>query len=301
MPRTRRYRRTRAGVRARRWGARAATYAGVFLFATWVLLPLWFTLSSSISLGSDLASGDMGWLPDAPTLQNFRGVLLGEAVGQQGVLGSVGTGLRVPKALGMSMGISFVLVLTNLILGGLAGYGFSRYRFGGSQAAFGLIIVSRIVPGLVLVVPFFVAFRRLGIINEPWTLLIAYHVFALPLAVLLLKNYFDNLPAELEQAALVDGGTRFQSFRLIAMPLARPGIIAAGLLVFLEAWGEFFFALVFTNQLTLPPLLAGLQSLQQFSWPALAAGIVVALIPPVGIALLFQRYIVTGLAQGGLK
>lgn len=285
----------------KRVGGRIVVYIAALLFVVWVMLPLWFTLSSSVSAASDLAGGAVGWIPDSPTFSNFNGVLFGEAVGQEGVPGAVGTGLRVPKALAMSMGISFALVFTNLVLGALAGYGFSRYGFRGSDSAFGLIVISRVVPALVLVVPFFVAFRRFGFINEPWALLISYHVFTLPLAVLLLKNYFDNLPAELEEAVLVDGGTRFESFRAIALPLARPGIIAAALLVFLEAWGEFFFALVFTNQLTLPPLLAGLQSLQQFAWPALAAGIVIALAPPVAIALIFQRYIVSGLAQGGLK
>lgn len=285
----------------RRFIARLFVYAGAILFVVWVVLPLWFTISSSVSLGSDLAAGDQGWLPASPTFSNFSALLFGETITSEGVPGGLATGSRVPKAVGMSAFVSFTLVLTNLTLGALAGYGFSRYGFRGSNAAFGFIVVSRIVPALVLVVPFFVVFRQLGFINQPWSLLISYHVFTLPLAVLLLKNYFDNLPNELEEAVLVDGGTRFQAFRSIALPLARPGVIAAGLLVFLEAWGEFFFSLVFTNQLTLPPLLAGLQSLQQFSWPALAAGIVIALTPPVAVALLFQRYIISGLAEGALK
>ncbi|MFG0331733.1 MAG: carbohydrate ABC transporter permease [Maioricimonas sp. JB049] len=276
-------------------------YVFAVLFAVWILLPLWFTFSSSISSGSDLAVGEIGWFPASPTFENFRSILLGTETTVTGGAGTVGTGLRIPKGLGMSALISMALVVTNLVVGAFAGYGLSKYKFTGSGTIFGFVLVSRIIPALVLVVPFFVAFRTVGIINTPWALLVSYHVFTLPLAILLLKNYFDALPPELEEATLVDGGTRFQAFRLIAVPLARPGIIAAGLLVFLEAWGEFFFSLVFTDQLTLPPLLAGLQSLQQFSWTTLAAGLIVALIPPVGVALLFQRYIVSGLAEGAVK
>jgi ABC-type glycerol-3-phosphate transport system permease component len=100
---------------------------------------------------------------------------------------------------------------------------------------------------------------------------------------------------------MLDGASRLKCLISIVLPLARPGLIAAGLLVFLEAWSEFFYALVLTNELTVPPVVAGLQNLQQFSWTTLAAASIFSLIPPVLIAVVFQRYIVSGLARGSVR
>lgn len=278
---------------------RVLLYGCFLLFCLWIILPLWFTLSSSVSTGSALAAADVGLWPEDPTLENFQSLLAGTTGSLTEGISTAGS--RLPRALLMSSLIATTLVASNILLGGLAGYALSRYRFPGSRIAYTFVLTSRVVPAIAIVVPFFIAFRIAGLIGSPWALIISYHIFTLPLAVLLLKNYFDGLPLEVEEAAKIDGATRLQIVRLIAAPLARPGLTAAALLVFLEAWGEFFYALVLTSQLTLPPLLAGLQSMHQFGWPSLAAGTVIALIPPVALALVFQRYIVSGLAQGTVR
>ena len=115
------------------------------------------------------------------------------------------------------------------------------------------------------------------------------------------NTYKKTSSIEIEEAATIDGASRLRTLAVIVAPLAKPGLIAAGLLAFLEAWSEFFFALVLTDSLTAPPVVAGLQSLQQFSWTTLAAATVVTVIPPVIIAVAFQRYIVSGLASGSVK
>ena len=102
-------------------------------------------------------------------------------------------------------------------------------------------------------------------------------------------------------AAFVDGASRLRTLVLIVVPLARPGLVATGLLVFLEAWSEFFYAVVLTNSLTVPPLLASYVSLQTFTWNSLAAATVVSLLPPIALAVIFQRYIITGLSTGAVK
>jgi ABC-type glycerol-3-phosphate transport system permease component len=210
-------------------------------------------------------------------------------------------GGRMWSALFYSFLIGVAVTATNLIIGGLAGYAYSRYRFRGSRAGFLFLLATRVVPGIALVVPFYALFRQVGLINTPWALIITYLIFTLPLSIWLLKSYFDHLPREVEEAASVDGAGRLRSLLVIVAPLARPGLVATGLLVFLESWSEFFFAVVLTNALTVPPLLAGYQSLQTFTWNTLAAATVISLIPPVLLAVVFQRYIVSGLAAGSVK
>ena len=143
------------------------------------------------------------------------------------------------------------------------------------------LLVSRVVPAIAIITPFFVLFRVTGLINTPFALIFSYLLFTLPLSIWLLKSYFDALSPEIEEAAMVDGASRLRILWIIVAPLAAPGLIATGLLVFLESWSEFFYANVLTNQLTVPPLLASYNSLQTFSWNTLAAATVLSLIPPV--------------------
>lgn len=292
-------RRIPARFRARRIGGRLLLYACVLAFVVWVLFPLWFTLMSSISRPAEMVARPPHWIPERPTLDNFLAVFTqvrNEAAGY-----TTTTDARILRALGMSTLIGVSVAALNLLIGGLAGYGYSRYRFRGSRIGYLLLMVSRVVPAIAIMVPFFIAFRLTGLINSPLALIISYLLFTLPLSVWLLKSYFDALPAEVEEAAMVDGASRLQIIWLVVAPLARPGLVAAGLLVFLESWSEFFYANVLTTQLTVPPLLASYNSLQTFGWNTLAAATVVSLVPPILLAIVFQRYVVTGLSQGAVK
>lgn len=285
--------------RWRRGIGRALLYGAVILFALWIIVPFSFTLVSSISTTKALSTQPWTPVPGDLTLSNYKSVLLGE-VGEGGY-GSSRAGARLLPALGRSFIVSLTLVCVNLLLGVLASYGLARFRFRGHRLAFRAIVLSRVVPGIAVVAPLFVALRALDLLNTVWALIITYNFFTLPLTILLLRNYFARLPTEIEEAAWVDGAGHLETLWRVALPLAVPALAATGTLVFLEAWSEFFFALVFTDQLTVPPLLAGYQTLQQFSWPTLAAATVVALIPPLAVSLLFQRFIVDALAEGAVK
>ena len=116
-----------------------------------------------------------------------------------------------------------------------------------------------------------------------------------------MREYFDTLARDIEEMALIDGATRWQAFRMVVAPLAVPGLIAVGVMAFMEAWSEFFFALTLTNSLTYPPLLMSFRNLAQVNWNALAAATVVGVIPPVIVAFTFQRYLVRGLSEGAVK
>ena len=281
-------------------------YVGFALFLIWVLFPLYFTVLSSFMTPSEIGVKPFHWWPENPTLANYIAIFTGDSApfstGQDGgIVSSTDAVARLVPAIGRSLLVGVAVVASNLIIAGAAGYAFSRYEFRGSTVAYLLLLASRVVPAIAVVLPFFVAFRHLGLLNTSLALIISYNAFTLPLAIWLLKTYFDSVPRELEEAAKVDGASRLRCLLMIVTPIARPGLIAAGLLVFLEAWSEFFYSLVLTNSLTVPPVVAGLQNLQQFSWTTLAAATMFTVVPPVLIALAFQRYIVAGLAAGSVK
>ena len=288
--------RKNAPGRARSLPVTLGIYAGVAVFAIWILLPVWYLVVSSLITPSQLGTKPFPLLPTSITLDNYSAVLLGNTGGRG--IGSTDMGTRLVPAIGQSLIVSTVLVALNLLIAGAAAYGLSRYPFRGARAFELTVIATRIVPAIAIIGPFFVAFRVMGVLNTPFALIISYNVFTLPLAIMILKNYFDQLPYEIEEAAKIDGATRLQTLWMIIVPIARPGLVAAGVLIFLEAWSEFFYALVLTNQLTVPPLLAGFQSVQQFNWNALAAATVMSMLPPTVLVLIFQRHVVGALTAG---
>jgi multiple sugar transport system permease protein len=293
-------------LKARRLRRRIPLWIGLGLFGMWVLFPLYFTLTSSFMKPGEVGAMPYHWVPQDPTVANYSAILRGDSTPfsdatNSDVVSSTDAVARLIPAMGHSLLIGVILVATSLIVGGSAAYAFSRYPFPGAKLAYLGLLASRVVPAIAIVSPFFVFFRQAGLLDTPLALIISYNVFTLPLAIWLLKSYFDSVPRELEEAAMLDGASRLRSLLTIVVPLARPGLIAAGLLVFLEAWSEFFYSLVLTDEMTVPPVVAGLQNLQQFSWTTLAAATMFTLIPPVAIAVVFQRYIVSGLARGSVR
>lgn len=274
-------------------------YFCFMLFGIWVLAPLWFTVHSSFSNPSEMSIRPPNWIPAKPTLGNYISVFT-SATDKSGQYTSQQAG-RMWRAMSNSLIVGLLVAFSNILIGGFAGYAYSRYRFRGSKAGYLFLLATRVVPGIAIIVPFFAVFREVGLIDTPWALIISYNLFTLPFSVWLLKSYFDRLPREIEEAAYVDGASRLRTIFVIVAPLARPGLVATLLLIFLESWSEFFYAMVLTNSLTVPPLLASYQSLQTFTWNVLAAATVVSLIPPIILAVIFQRYIVSGLTQGAVK
>ena len=278
-------------------GRAIVVYVSFAAFAGWVLLPLWFTAMSSISQPAEMVARPPHWIPQHPTLENFEAVFGSASKAKN----TSEQNARIVTSLGWSLVIGVSVAALNLLIGGLAAYGYSRFRFRGSRAGYLFLLVSRVIPAIAIITPFFIAFRVTGLINTPFALIFSYFLFTLPLSIWLLRSYFDALSPEIEEAAMVDGASRLRILWIIVAPLAAPGLIATALLVFLEAWSEFFYANVLTSQLTVPPLLASYNSLQTFSWNTLAAATVLSLIPPVLIAIVFQRYVVSGLSHGALK
>lgn len=241
------------------------------------------------SIATNEAVYTMGYFPDNPTLQTYYGVLI-----QQ----------EFWKAIRNSLIISIATTFFVLLFATPAGYAFSRYRFTGDSLLFIAIIGARIFPPIGYAVPFYELANKFGLTNQFSGIILAEVFLWLPLMIYILRNFFLSVPASLEESALIDGCTEFQSFRKIAVPLAMPGIAAAGILTFLYTWREFLFAFLLTADLsTMPVSVAAYRTLGDVNvaWASMAAASVLAIIPSILIVVFFQQYIVSGLTAGAMK
>jgi multiple sugar transport system permease protein len=196
-------------------------------------------------------------------------------------------------------------VLLSLVIGSFAAY--SLARFGKKQFQQGLtfwVLLPRMIPSVALVIPLFLILQHLGLINTHMGLILVYTAFNLPLVAWMMRSFFQEIPLDLEEAAMVDGATRLRSFRDIVLPLAAPGLVATSIFSLIVIFNEFFFALILSSTpaaATMPVGTAALIGKTQTLYGEMAAGGVVAAIPLVTFALLVQRHLVRGLTMGALK
>ena len=189
-------------------------------------------------------------------------------------------------------------------VGAFAAYALARLRFRGKRPLLAAILAVTMFPQIAIVSPLFLLLRTVRLIDTYPGLVLPYVTFAMPLAVWLLVGFFRQLPADLEEAALVDGATRWQSFTRVLLPLSVPGLATTAILTFIYCWNEFLFALSFTlgpNRQTVPVAVALFRGQYQVPWGQILAATVVATIPVTVVVLLFQRRIVQGLSAGGVK
>lgn len=202
-----------------------------------------------------------------------------------------------------SLIVTAVSVMASLVLGGMAGYSLARFRSRRSEGlALGLII-GRMIPPIVFVVPLFLLFNRLGLRNQHLGLILVYTAFNLPFVVWMLRSFFEEVPVDLEQAAMIDGATRLRAFWTVTMPLAAAGIAATAVFVAIAAWSEFLFALILTGPrtTTLPVHLAAFVSDRAINWGGVASTGVLVILPLVTLGMLVQRNLVKGLTMGAMK
>jgi len=292
-------------ARLRKRLARIGVYILVVGIAVWSLAPFYVMLNTSLSTTNAVLGRPPGWFPSPITFENYRAVLFGEQVKTQ----IAGEGIQA-RAILISMKNSVIVAVSvtilSIIISAPAGYAyarFARYRFTG--VTLWLIMMTRMIPALTLAVPFFVLFRRLGLNDTLIGLIIAYTSLIVPLAIWITKGYFETIPANMERAAQVDGCNRIQSFLKVVVPVAVPGLMAGGIFCFLIAWNEFVYALLLTSSLraqTLPTRIPQFVADQRIYNPGMlfAAG-ALAVIPPVFIAFVFQRYLLQGMLSGAIK
>lgn len=203
-----------------------------------------------------------------------------------------------------SLVVAFSTTAFSVVVGSFAAYAIARLRFPGKAAILGFILAVTMFPQISIVSPLYLVLRTLGLINTYPGLVLPYLTFAMPLTVWLLVGFFRQLPDDLEEAALVDGASRWQAFTKVMLPLATPGLATTGILTFIYCWNEFLFALSFTlgpERQTVPVAIALFRGQYQVPWGQILAAAVIATGPVAALVLAFQRRIVQGLTAGAVK
>ena len=199
--------------------------------------------------------------------------------------------------------VAFVTVLIAIPLATMAAYSFSRFRLYGERILFVMILTTQFLPAVVIVLPFFIMFRDIGILDTRLGLIIVNLSIVMPFAVWMIKGFIDGIPLDTEEAALVDGSTRMQVIRNIVLPMAAPGIVTAGIFCFIIAWNDFLFALILTTNeaVTLPVGLALFKAEEGDLWNLLAAAGIIIMVPMFALALIIQKHFVQGMTMGAVR
>jgi multiple sugar transport system permease protein len=280
---------------------RIVLYTVAILFALWLVLPFYWIINMSFMHEVDATSVPPHFLPKDPTLANFLGFV--HPTPEQALLG--GRAVHdTPYALMNSMIVALTTAFLNLVLGTFAAYSFSRIKFRGSQVLMIVYLLTRMVPGIAIIIPFYLLMRALHLLDTYGALILSYTTFALPITIWILKDYFRTIPRELEDAARVDRCGWFRMMWSVFLPISAPGLVAAAIFAFMTAWNEFMFALFMTSTIssqTMPVIAANFATDLNTQITLMAASGVVAVAPPLILVLICQRLIVQGMAAGSVK
>ncbi len=260
--------------------------AGVCLFN---LLPFVFMIFTSLKTDQEAYAIPPTFWPEEVTFDAYAQVIVWS---------------NFPRYFLNSTIVSLGTALLSTVLGALAGYGFSRFNFRGRGSYMGLILATQLLPGVLLVGPYFKLLAAVGLYNTYLGLILAFTTITLPFSAWMLKGFIDTVPEELDHAALVDGCTSLGAFTWVVLPVIAPGMVATIVFAFLLAWGDLLWALVLTGGDDMAMVTLGLSRLvTQFRiiWPQLMAGSVIASVPCMVLYLALQNYLVKGLTAGAVK
>jgi multiple sugar transport system permease protein len=282
---------------ARRFGRQLGYFLLTIPVLAFIFFPLLWLFSASLSTQVELFTVPPHWIPQHPTFQNYMDIFF-----PSGAASSVPRTFAV--ALFNSMKIASAVTVICILIGSLAAYALVRIPFGFNRSIQLGMIATRMIPEVSLILPLFIIASSLQLINKPIVLILTYMSFALPYAIWLMAAYFQTVPVDLEEAARLDGCSRLGILFRVVMPISVPGLVSTAMFVFLLAWDEFFYALIFTSTLaakTVPVALAEFVGRYVVNVNGMMAGGILAAIPPVVVALIFQRYIVSGMTAGAVK
>lgn len=267
------------------WGA--ATLLAILLI--WILFPYYWMLHTAVLPRTELFTTDIRLIPKTIVLDNFSRVL------HQNTF---------TRTFLNSLAVSALTAVWTTIICTFLAYSLARYRYAGRELIVKSLVIVQMLPGVLLVIPMFVVFARLQLINTFTGLTLAFSTFAVPFAGLMLRGYFSSMPVELEEAAMTDGCTKLQTLRFVTLPLSLPGIVAVALFGFILAWNDFLFAMVLTRDLSAMTVAVQLYNYatSQFAtdYSLIIAGACLMTVPVVVLFVFLQSYLVGGLT-GGLK
>lgn len=257
----------------------------------WIAFPFFWAVSSSLRLPADLFTTTPTWIPNPATLQNYQWALSDQ---------------RFVRTFINSLIVSTATALLAMTICAAAAYSLARFRYRGKKEIMIGLVFSQMLPRILIVIPIFVIFSRLRLVDTHLGLVLGFATFAAPFAILMLRGFFANFPQELEDAALIDGCNRFQAFIRVVLPLTIPGVIATGLFAFVLAWSDLLFALVLTRSTRTMTAAVYLNNIANSQFAGtnyggiLAAGVILTL-PVVIIFVILQNQLVKGLTAGAVK
>ncbi|NWJ23690.1 carbohydrate ABC transporter permease [Rhizobium sp. RM] len=253
------------------------------------LFPAIWILFTSLKTEAELTAKPITWLPHVPTLANYM-----QAFSDQ----------PLHQFLFNSFMVALLSTALTILISVLAAYALARLNLKYRALILSLIIAVSTFPLVTLLVPLFEIMRALNLLNSWTALILPYTVLSLPVCTLMLVSFFESIPRDLENAAMIDGCTRIGALFKVVVPLCAPGVFTAGILAFVNAWDEFLLALSFNSNPALRTLPVGIQLYQgefAFPWPVISAALVVGIVPVAILIVIFQERVVSGLTAGGLK
>lgn len=253
------------------------------------LFPAIWILFTSLKTERELTMKPITWFPETPTIANYL-----TAFGDQ----------PLHLFLFNSFMVSILSTGLTLFISVLAAYALARLNLKYRGLILSLIVAVSTFPLVTLLVPLFEIMRAIGLLNSWIALVLPYTVLSLPVCTLMLVSFFEGIPRDLENAAMIDGCTRMGALFKIVVPLCAPGVFTAGILSFVNAWDEFLLALSFNSNPALRTLPVGIQLYQgefAFPWPVISAALIVGIVPVAILIVLFQERVVSGLTAGGIK
>jgi ABC-type glycerol-3-phosphate transport system permease component len=267
--------------------------AGLYIAALVLLVlgafPFAWMLSTALKPSAEIFATPPTMVPHHATLDNFTRLLRDTSF---------------PTYFTNSVTVSLTTVVLTLAVSALGAYGLTRFAFRGRETVAGLILLTYMFAPIMIIIPFYLIVKQLGIVNTHLALVLSYTTFCLPFCLWLLRSFFQAIPLELEEAALVDGASRARAVWWVVLPLALPGLIATGIFTFILAWNDFLFALVLITSDELKTLPIGVNDLFNATivdWGMIMAAGVMITVPTIVFFIAVQRYLIQGWGAGGVK
>jgi multiple sugar transport system permease protein len=275
---------------------RVLLYAAVVLIVVWTIAPYLWLIISSLSYKIDLVSVPLKWIPSRLTLDNYKSLFYSYG----------GTSVNVElfiRSLKNSAIISISTMLVCLPLGVMAAYAATRLKFKGSNGVVLTSMVTQLIPPVILVIQLYVIMRKFDLLDRQVGLILVDISIGLPLVIWMMRGYLASIPSDLEDAARIDGCTFLGALVRVILPLAGPGLVSVMIFAFIASWNEYFYSFIFTNvqAKTLPVLIGEFSTKLGLEYLKIAAAGVLASLPPVILALFFQKFIIRGLTSGSVK
>lgn len=279
----------RENYRLRLLIGRIGLYVALLFFLLWVVFPFYWMVATSVRPNAELYSRNVTLLPQEFTLDHYRTEL-----------DRYQFGVRLRN----SIVVATATTILTMAVSSLGAFSVTRLRYRGRAAIARSILFVYLIPGSLLFIPLYIIVSSMGLTNTLLSLIVTYLTFSIPFCTWMLMGYFRNIPKDMEEAAMIDGCTRLQTFYKILLPLAAPGLVAAGIFAFTLSWNEFLFALIFITSSQLQTVPVGLAShivADIYMWGPLMAGSTMAAIPVIILYMLAQRALVQGLFAGSVR